>query len=134
MNNELDFSDYQHLPEQMQARMDYSIDPLLAIFRARGKEVQQLLDMTGWWPCFKQELMVQEKEYPYFAGGFIKDGEPGRTVYGLIALYMPDSKTIYRRLLLVVPKPGYDNDETCRRLTEALVWTFKNDYGNNKNT
>lgn len=128
-NNELDFSDLNHLPVRMRERMDYSIDPLLAVFRARGKEVQQLLDLTGWWPCFKEALQSREKEYPYFAGAFVKDGDLGRVVYGLMALYMPDAKTIYRRLLLVVPKPGYDNDEACRYLTEALIKTFKDEHG-----
>lgn len=129
---ELNFDDLESLPGVIRERLDYSVDPKLAIFRPKGKELGKLLEITGWWHYFK--ALVQDNKdqvYPYYAGGMIKETTKGEgwLVYGAVAIYMPKPKLIFRRMLLCIPKPGWENDRLIRTLTEALVQTFIEEYG-----
>lgn len=130
--SELDFDNLDSIPGVIKERLDYSVDPKLAIFRPKGKELGKLLELTGWWHYLKALIQDnKDQEYPYYAGGVIKETtkSEGWLIYGAMAIYMPKPKLIHRRLLLCIPMPGWENDKLVKRLTEALVQTFIEEHG-----
>lgn len=115
--------------EFLRGRIHFDIHPHLGIFRPKGREIQELVELSGWWDYFKRLINEGEHPFPYCAGGVIKETtkDEGYLVYGAMAIYMPHRKKMYRRLLLCIPKPGWECDELVKAITEQLVQTFVED-------